>query len=153
MRPISVALAILALLLDGFAVFQAVHQAVHAILNPVSCPSAFLGCSANGEESSYTAALWSDVVLLVAGLLSVILGGRVRSGAWRVITAVTFTGTVLLFPLPLGMVAAIFLSTIAPGVGVFSYLVFSVAAGAILLAFGLLRPARPRGEPRPSTSS
>jgi hypothetical protein len=148
MRPIILALAILALLLDGFAVFQAIH----AILNPTSCPGAFFGCSANGEESSYTAALCSDVVLLVAGLLSVILGGRIRSAAWRVITAVTFAVTVLLFPLPMGMVAAIFLSTIAPGVGAFGYLVFPVAAGAILLAFGILWPVRARGEPRPSTS-
>jgi hypothetical protein len=144
MRPIIVAAAILALLLDGFAVFQAVH----AILNPVSCPGAFFGCSANGEESSYTAALWSDAVLLVPGLLSVIIGGRIEScQPWRRITLIIFTVTVLLFPLPIGMVAAIFLSTIAPGVGVFGYLVVPVVAGATLLTFGLLWPVRPRGEP------
>jgi hypothetical protein len=145
MRPTIVALAILALLLDGFAIVQAIH----AILTPVSCPGAFLGCPANGEESSYTAALWSDVVLVVPGLLSVIVGGRIQRGRWRGITAVTFAVTVLLFPLPVGMVAAVFLSTIAPGIGVFAYLVFPVAAGAILLAFGLRWPVRTRGVPRP----
>jgi hypothetical protein len=141
MRPTIVALALLALLLDGFAIVQAVH----VILIPVSCPGVFFGCPANGEESSYTAALWSDAVLVVSGLLSLIVGRRIQGGRWRAITAVTFAVTVLLFPLPVGMVAAVFLSTIAPGIGVFAYLVFPIASGAIPLAFGLRWPVRAQG--------
>lgn len=138
MRPILLALAILALLLDGFAIVQAFH----AIANPVSCPGAFFGCPENGEESSYTAALWSDGFLAVAGLLSLIIHARISGRQWQVLTIVAFIITLVVFPIPIGMFVAIFLSTVAPGVGVFGYLVFPVGAGALLLAFGLRWPVQ-----------
>jgi hypothetical protein len=149
MRVIMLALASLALLLDGFAVVQAVH----AIAHPVSCPGAFFGCSANGEESSYTAALWSDAFLAVAGLLSLVVHTRISGRLWRTFTVVAFIVTVVVFPLPIGMVMAIFLSTVAPGVGVFGYLLFPFAAGVVLLAFGLRWPVRASGVvPRASSN-
>jgi len=138
MRPILLALASLALLLDGFAVVQAVH----AIAHPVSCPGAFFGCPTNGEESSYTAALWSDAFLAVAGLLSLIIYTRITGRLWRALMVVAFVVTVVVFPLPIGMLTTIFLSTVAPGVGVFGYLIFPFAAGALLLAFGVRWPVR-----------
>ncbi len=141
MRPVLLALASLALLLDGFAVVQAVH----AIANPVSCPGAFFGCPTNGEESSYTAALWSDGFLAIAGLLSLIIHQRISGRLWRALTVVAFIVTVVVFPLPIGMGIAIFLSTVAPGVGVFGYLIFPLAAGLLLLAFGVRWPVRATG--------
>lgn len=150
MRPTILALAILALLLDGFAIVQAVH----AIANPVSCPGAFFGCPENGEESSYTAALWSDGFLAVAGLLSLIIHARISGRLWRALTVITFIVTVVVFPLPIGMVTAIFLSTVTPGVGVFGYLIFPLGAGVLLLAFGLRWPVQASGVvSRPSSGS
>jgi hypothetical protein len=141
MRPIILALAIVALLLDGFAVVQAIH----AIANPVSCPGAFVGCPQNGEESSYTAALWSDGLLAVAGLLSLIIHRRISGRLWRTLTVVAFIVTVVVFPMPIGLVIAIFLSTIAPGVGVFGYLILPLGAGVLLLAFALRWPVQASG--------
>jgi hypothetical protein len=141
MRPVLLALASLALLLDGFAVVQAIH----AIANPVSCPGAFVGCPQNGEESSYTAALWSDGFLAVAGLLSLIIHKRISGRLWQTLALVAFIVTVVVFPMPIGIVIAIFLSTVAPGVGVFGYLIFPFAAGLLLLAFGVRWPVRATG--------
>jgi hypothetical protein len=81
---------------------------------------------------------------LIAGIVYIVIRPRILSATWRFATLGAFLLTALVFPIPLGMFLAIFLSTIRPGTGVFGYLLFPTVAALLLVIFGLRWPLQDR---------
>jgi hypothetical protein len=154
MRRLILVGGILALGALGFGLYQASD----AITHPVSCPGAFygFGCPASHEQTSYVTANWTMVGLMILAILPVTRLGRIRSQLWRGLTLATFILAVLLFPLPVGVVASFFLSAVAPGTGVL--VLFGIQALILLELFTFasvwpvgVAPAPPAANPAPPT--
>jgi hypothetical protein len=106
---------------------------ISAILHPVPCPGAFTGCPQNGEETSYYFGYLVGVLTVIVSILSVILSERRPEKAGKRLFPVLLFMSFIFFPIPLGLLLSIFLSTVLPGYGVFAFLIIPVFINLIIL--------------------
>jgi hypothetical protein len=125
-RVIAMASLVLTLISWGFG--------ISAMLHPVSCPGAFIGCSENGEETSYYVGYLVDILTLVVSILALMLSERRPENAGKWLFRMLLVVSLAFSPFVLGFFLSIFLATFLPGYGIFAFLLIPLCINLTILA-------------------
>jgi hypothetical protein len=94
---------------------------------------AFIGCSENGEETSYYVGHLVDILTLVVSILALILSERRPENAGKWLFRMLLVVSLAFSPFVFGFFLSIFLATFLPGYGIFAFLLIPLCINLIIL--------------------